>query len=85
MSVWEPYEEPDDPYGLNEHFPEDRFSLAMGLIPIAGLGAVLAAFQWSVHRPDNRFNMANAARKEAITGAVVQSLYVTVALVVIVS
>lgn len=76
----EPLEEPEDPYGLNEHGPCD-FAVSAGVIPLVGLASATAAFSFYLEqKPDNPFNLAEQARLSGWLVLYIQALWLVLGL-----
>jgi len=80
ISLFEPLEEPNDPYGLNEK-SFDWFHFAnflLAAIPVIGFVPVFAALTYfSDEYPNNSFNLAEIARQTVVYSLLIQMVSLT--------
>ena len=80
--VFSPFEEPKDPYGLNE-YGLDPVGMVFGLIPLIGLSSIFAEFVYILlDFGENEFNMANRAFDTAIVIFHIQIVEIALLLIV---
>jgi len=74
MEIFNPLDEPDDPYGLNNHGFDQ--ALVLGSIPFIGVGVVAGAYNsYRENRKRNQYNMANTAYNSFVVTFTLQILY----------
>lgn len=84
--LFNPYEEPPDPYGLNEH-GFDRLALVMGAIPFVGAGVAITALIGQqtplMGVRQNPFNMDNTAWNSGVVTVGLQLCYLALVVVLL--